>query len=80
MDNKQREKEKLKKADHVADKMYEAADYKSDNPMDKGIGLTHEQVSDTYTEGTIDGKIDAVDKDGQLKSHDGEPLRKRNSK
>lgn len=36
--------------------------------------VTHEQVEDTYMEGTIDGNIDQVDQNGELVSHDGQKL------
>lgn len=39
-----------------------------------GREITEEQVSDTLTEGTIDGRIDQVDKEGQLLSHKGKRL------
>ncbi|GGD02153.1 hypothetical protein GCM10007216_36080 [Thalassobacillus devorans] len=43
-----------------------------------GAAITHEQVSDTMTEGTIDGQIDQVDENGKLISHDGEALKRGN--
>ncbi|MEJ8545039.1 YozQ family protein [Brevibacillus borstelensis] len=46
-------------ASDIADKMYEPSDYKSNSFTEKGLALTHEQVSDDYMEGTNDGKIDA---------------------
>ncbi|WP_158290492.1 YozQ family protein [Halobacillus salinus] len=42
--------------------------------QDKGQRITEEQASDSYMEGTIDGKIDQVGEDGELISHDGEEL------
>ncbi|MFP7171289.1 YozQ family protein [Terribacillus sp. 7520-G] len=60
------DKSKQKAANEVAEKMYDAQNHDSSNPVDKGISITHEQVTDTYTEGTVDGKIDNVEKDGSL--------------
>lgn len=68
------DKSKQKAANEVAEKMYDAQDYKSSNPVDKGISITHEQVTDTYTEGTVDGKIDNVEKDGSLKNDEGREI------
>ncbi|MCP8618130.1 YozQ family protein [Salirhabdus salicampi] len=42
----------------VADKYYEPEDYKRNDQLSSGIAETHEQTSDTLTEGTIDGKIE----------------------
>ncbi|MDA3130022.1 YozQ family protein [Aliibacillus thermotolerans] len=41
-----------------------------------GKKIVHEQVSDTWTEGTIDGRIDRIDEHGSIISHKGTPLRK----
>ncbi|MCA0971708.1 YozQ family protein [Halobacillus litoralis] len=41
---------------------------------EKDQRITEEQASDSYMEGTIDGKIDQVDKDGNLISHEGEEI------
>lgn len=45
-------------SDEVAEKMYESSYYKSHSVTEKGLAITHEQVSDVYMEGTNDGKID----------------------
>ncbi|UOE95484.1 YozQ family protein [Alkalihalobacillus sp. LMS39] len=42
----------------VATNSYDPKDYNSEKQVDKGLAMTHEQVSDAYVEGTIDGKID----------------------
>lgn len=42
----------------VAENSYDPSDYKSSKEIDKGLAITHEQVSDTYMEGTVDGEID----------------------
>lgn len=41
-----------------------------------GKKIVHEQVSDTWTEGTIDGRIDRIDEHGSVITHKGTPLRK----
>ncbi|MDG5788953.1 YozQ family protein [Evansella sp. AB-P1] len=69
-----KKKEGQTKSEAIANKSYEPSDYKSNDETAKGLAMTHEQVSDAYTEGTIDGKIDEVDKKGNLKSHDGDDL------
>lgn len=49
MDKQIDEKEKT-----VADKTYQYSDYYSNDQLSKGMAISHEQVSDTYMEGTID--------------------------
>ncbi|MFP7494471.1 YozQ family protein [Terribacillus saccharophilus] len=68
-------KSKQETANEVADKMYRPQENGgSSNSVDKGISDTHEQVTDTLTEGTVDGKIDNVDKDGSLKNEEGKDI------
>ncbi|WP_070119540.1 YozQ family protein [Bacillus marinisedimentorum] len=62
------------RAEKVAEKTYEPADYKSSEETERGLAVTHEQVSDTLVEGSTDGKIDVVDENGELISHDGDDL------
>lgn len=52
----------MKKSQHapVAGKVYETEDYKKNDIASKGLAETHEQSSDTYTEGTIDGVMENV--------------------
>ncbi|WP_117160831.1 YozQ family protein [Paraliobacillus sp. X-1268] len=69
--------ESIENAKKVAGKVYDVSDYKSNDPTDKGIAITHEQVSDDYMEGTIDAKIDKVNNDGVLKSHKGKEIPRR---
>ena len=45
-------------ADTVAEQSYSPSDYKSNQEVEQGLAVTHEQVSDDYMEGTNDGKID----------------------
>ncbi|WP_067727768.1 YozQ family protein [Oceanobacillus damuensis] len=42
------------KAKTVADKTYQYSDYYSNDQLSRGMAESHEQVSDTYMEGTID--------------------------
>ncbi|WP_158737865.1 YozQ family protein [Alteribacillus sp. YIM 98480] len=60
-----------------ADKTYHPSDYTSTDQSSKGLASTHEQVSDTYTEGTIDGSIDEVDENGNLVSHEGRKIKRK---
>lgn len=45
----------------VAENSYNRSDYNSSDGVNKGLAMTHEQVSDTFMEGTIDGEIDDLD-------------------
>lgn len=49
-------------SNQVAEKSFDPSNYCSKNEVDKGLAITHEQVSDTYTEGTIEGEIDNIEK------------------
>ncbi|WP_227935637.1 YozQ family protein [Alkalihalobacillus deserti] len=53
--------EKLPKTEEVAERSFQAEDVHSSNEVEQGLATTHEQVSDTFVEGTIDGKIDDVE-------------------
>jgi hypothetical protein len=56
------------KTSGLAGRTYEPADYNKKDELSQGLAMTHEQASDSLTEGTIDGKIDDVDgKDIDLK-------------
>ncbi|SHG72596.1 YozQ family protein [Ornithinibacillus halophilus] len=63
-----------KEMEKVAEKMYEPSYYKSNTQLGKGLATTHEQVSDTYMEGTVDAQIYQLDEQGELKSHKGEEI------
>ena len=52
-------------SNQVAENSYDPSDYLSNNELDKGLAITHEQVSDTYMEGTIDGEIDNLEAKSQ---------------
>lgn len=47
--------------ERLAEKNYDPSDYNKDSQLSFGLAITHEQVSDTLTEGTIDGEIDEVE-------------------
>ncbi|MCM3713916.1 YozQ family protein [Halalkalibacter oceani] len=52
--------EKQKQANQVATNQYQSGDEQSEQSVDRGLAMTHEQVLDAYVEGTIDGEIDEV--------------------
>ncbi|UJL46407.1 YozQ family protein [Virgibacillus sp. NKC19-16] len=64
-------------AREVANKTYQRSDYEQNDQLSKGMAITHEQVSDGYTEGTIDGKIDETNENDTLRSHDGEKIERK---
>ncbi|WP_027409100.1 YozQ family protein [Anoxybacteroides tepidamans] len=45
----------------TAGRYYEPSDYQRSSFLSNALATTHEQVSDAYTEGTVDGVIDNVD-------------------
>ncbi|WP_100406383.1 YozQ family protein [Bacillus solitudinis] len=45
-------------ANVVAENLHQPSDFHSSLEVEQGLAKTHEQVNDTLTEGTIDGKID----------------------
>jgi hypothetical protein len=51
-------KENKRDKQSLADKMYSPEDYNRKDQLSQGIAETHEQASDTLTEGTIDAKIE----------------------
>ncbi len=59
----------------VAEKMYDPSDYDGKDQLSKGLAVTHEQVSDDYVEGTIDGRIDEIGQNDEVITHDGKNLR-----
>jgi hypothetical protein len=48
----------MKEEKSVAGKQYDPSFYQNANDVEAGLATTHEQASDTYMEGTIDGDID----------------------
>jgi hypothetical protein len=56
------------KSTELAGRTYEPADYKKSDELSQGLAMTHEQASDSLTEGTIDGTMeDVAGKDIDLK-------------
>lgn len=56
-----KDKNSQQASNEIAEKNYEANYYDSNDALEAGLAMTHEQVSDMYTEGTIDGEIDDLD-------------------
>ncbi|WP_010094637.1 YozQ family protein [Ornithinibacillus scapharcae] len=69
-----KDKQEQKNSNEVAEKYYDVSGYQSNNQTEKGLAITHEQATDAYTEGTIEAKIDQLDEQGELKSHNGEDI------
>jgi len=44
----------------LAGRYYEANDYEREDTLSTGLAETHEQVSDTYTEGQVNAVIEDV--------------------
>lgn len=44
----------------IANNYYTPDDYKKNDELSSALAVTHEQVSDAYTEGEINGVIDNV--------------------
>ncbi|MRG87301.1 YozQ family protein [Salinibacillus xinjiangensis] len=57
--------EKRKSGQSPADKNYEPEDYQKKDQLSAGLAETHEQASDTLTEGTVDGKIERENGDAE---------------
>ncbi|MFS0643403.1 YozQ family protein [Siminovitchia sp. 179-K 8D1 HS] len=45
----------------LAGRQYRNEDYQGRDRLSKGLAIIHEQISDVYMEGTIDGVMDDVD-------------------
>jgi len=45
---------------NIAGKIYDVKDYHKEDEVSAGLSSTHEQASDTMTEGTIDGVMENV--------------------
>jgi hypothetical protein len=60
---RQNDQENLK----IAGRQYEVEDYQRSDTLSAGLALTHEQVSDTYTEGEINAVIDNQDDGTEIK-------------
>ncbi|MGG0285997.1 YozQ family protein [Peribacillus butanolivorans] len=57
MDSKESKKDSL----DIAGRIYDVSDYKRKDTLSSGLAKTHEQVSDTYTEGEMQSVVDDVD-------------------
>jgi hypothetical protein len=55
-------KDEKSSSNEIAEKSFDPSDYCSKNEVEKGLAITHEQVSDTFTEGTIEGEIDNIER------------------
>ncbi len=56
----QKEKVPVQHSHAIATNSYQPSDYQSAEEVDQGLAMTHEQVSDAYVEGTVDGNINEV--------------------
>jgi len=56
MADKPNNKETIENAKKVAGKNYEVSDYKSEEQLNKGLAMTHEQVSDAIWKEQLTGK------------------------
>jgi hypothetical protein len=68
-------KNDLQQSKEVAEKNFDASGYQSSNETEKGLAITHEQATDAYTEGTVDGKIDKLDEQGEIKEYQGRNIK-----
>lgn len=50
-------KKDIGKKKTVAEKTFQHSDYFEEEQLSSGMAITHEQVSDTYMEGTIDRRV-----------------------
>ena len=51
-------KENFSTNEKLAEKTYDPSDYVAKDELSRGLAVTHEQVSDAYMEGTVDGVIE----------------------
>ncbi|MFD4819013.1 YozQ family protein [Peribacillus butanolivorans] len=69
MDSKESKKDSL----DIAGRIYDVSDYKRKDALSSGLAKTHEQVSDTYTEGEMQSVDDDVDgKNIEIKGEEAE--------
>jgi hypothetical protein len=47
----------MDKKNDIAGKTYDPSDYQSSSLAESGIAMTHEQATDTLTEGTVDQSL-----------------------
>ncbi|HEY4552020.1 MAG TPA: YozQ family protein [Bacillaceae bacterium] len=50
----------FKSSSKIGGRTYHPSDSKDGSVLSSGLAMTHEQVSDAYVEGTIDGKLEDV--------------------
>lgn len=55
------EKNQSKDYSKLAEQNHQPRDYGSNSFLETGYAQTHEQVTDSYTEGTIDALIEGLD-------------------
>ncbi|MFB7642752.1 YozQ family protein [Peribacillus butanolivorans] len=66
-------KESKKDSLDIAGRIYDVSDYKRKDTLSSGLATTHEQVSDTYTEGEMQSVVDDVDgKNIEIKGEEAE--------
>ncbi|AXN41121.1 YozQ family protein [Peribacillus butanolivorans] len=68
MDSKESKKDSL----DIAGRIYDVSDYKRKDTLSSGLAKTHEQVSDTYTEGEMQSVVDDVGKNIEIKGEEAE--------
>ncbi|MFB6801417.1 YozQ family protein [Peribacillus butanolivorans] len=68
MDSKESKKGSL----DIAGRIYDVSDYKRKDTLSSGLAKTHEQVSDTYTEGEMQSVVDDVGKNIEIKGEEAE--------
>ncbi|MFJ7682221.1 YozQ family protein [Peribacillus butanolivorans] len=68
MDSKESKKDSL----DIAGRIYDVSDYKRKDTLSSGLAKTHEQVSDTYTEGEMQSVDDVDGKNIEIKGEEAE--------
>ncbi|MBN6187637.1 YozQ family protein [Aneurinibacillus sp. BA2021] len=54
-----------KSSEKMGDRTYKISDYYTASQTSEGLAVTHEQVSDTYMEGTVEATIDDSENAGK---------------
>ena len=55
------QKKSTSESTEIAGRVYQPSDYEKKDQMSSGLATTHEQASDTLTEGEIGAVVDDVD-------------------
>jgi hypothetical protein len=55
------DKKQKSQSTDLAGRTYDVSDYQKSDELSQGLAMTHEQASDSLTEGTIDGKIENLE-------------------